>query len=50
MLRNELLRAINAVTPRETLHEWGRNLLDTHEYDGVSVLRCGAECCDVIDC
>jgi hypothetical protein len=25
-------------------------MLDTHEYDGVSALRCGAECCDVIDC
>jgi hypothetical protein len=25
-------------------------LLDTHEYDGVSVSKCGPECGDVIDC
>jgi hypothetical protein len=25
-------------------------LLDTHEYDGVSVLKCGSECGSFIDC
>jgi hypothetical protein len=25
-------------------------VLNTHKYDGVSVLKCGPECGDVIDC
>ena len=34
----------------DRLSKWGKLLLDTQLYEGVSVLRCVAECCDVINC